>query len=109
MANESQSQAIATAMQNLHDRPMMMVESEKAEILAYFKHEGVDLKGLRIQPHTQRIADFIEGRVDAMSAYVTDQPFELKQAGVDYLLFSPRAGGIDFYGDNLFTTTQQVR
>ncbi len=98
-----------TAMQDLHDRPMMMVESEKAEILAYFKHEGVDLQRLRVLPHTQQIADFIEGRVDAMSAYVTDQPFMLKQAGVDYLSFSPRAGGIDFYGDNLFTTEEQIR
>lgn len=98
-----------TAMHDLHGRPMMMVESEKAEILAYFKHEGVALDGLRIQPHTQRIEDFIEGRVDAMSAYVTDQPFKLREAGVDYLIFVARAGGIDFYGDNLFTTEEQVR
>lgn len=98
-----------TAMQDLHGRPMMMVESEKAELLAYFKHEGVSLEGLRIQPHTQRIEDFIEGKVDAMSAYVSDQPFLLKQAGVDYLIFVARAGGIDFYGDNLFTTEEQVK
>ncbi|HSI08395.1 MAG: ABC transporter substrate-binding protein [Rariglobus sp.] len=98
-----------TAMPDLHNRPMMMVESEKAEILAYFKHEGVNLAGLRIQPHTQRIEDFIEGKVDAMSAYVTDQPFMLKEAGVDYLIFLARSGGIDFYGDNLFTTEEQIR
>lgn len=98
-----------TAMPDLHGRPMMMVESEKAEILAYFKHEGVSLDGLRIRPHTQRIEDFIEGKVDAMSAYVTDQPFRLKEAGVPYLIFVARAGGIDFYGDNLFTTEEQVR
>ena len=98
-----------TAMPDLHNRPMMMVESEKAEILAYFKHEGVSLAGLRIQPHTQRIEDFIEGKVDAMSAYVTDQPFMLKEAGVNYLTFLARSGGIDFYGDNLFTTEEQIR
>jgi signal transduction histidine kinase len=98
-----------TAMQDLHNRPMMMVESEKAEILAYFKHEGVNLAGLDIRPHSQRIEDFIEGKVDAMSAYVTDQPFMLKEAGVDYLIFLARSGGIDFYGDNLFTTEEQVR
>ncbi len=97
-----------TAMPDLHNRPMMMVESEKAEILAYFKHEGVSLAGLNIRPHTQRIEDFIEGKVDAMSAYVTDQPFKLKEAGVDYLIFLARSGGIDFYGDNLFTTEEQI-
>ena len=98
-----------TAMPDLHDRPMMMIESEKAEILAYFKHEGVNITGLNIRPHTHRIEDFIEGKVDAMSAYVTDQPFMLKQAGVPYLIFVARSGGIDFYGDNLFTTEEQIR
>ena len=98
-----------TAMPDLHNRPMMMVESEKAELLAYFKHEGVNLAGLNIRHHSQRIEDFIEGKVDAMSAYVTDQPFMLKEAGVPYLIFLARSGGIDFYGDNLFTTEEQVR
>lgn len=98
-----------TAMPDLHNRPMMMVESEKAELLAYFKHEGVSLAGLNIRPHTQRIEDFIEGKVDAMSAYVTDQPFMLKEAGVSYLIFVARSGGIDFYGDNLFTTEAVIK
>lgn len=97
------------SMQDLHDRPMMMVESEKAEILAYFKYEGIDPAGLRVLPHTQRFEDFVEGRIDAMSAYVTDQPFLLKEAGVPHLIFLPRAGGIDFYGDVLFTTEDEIR
>ncbi len=97
------------SMHSLHDRPMMMIESEKAEILAYFKHEGVDIRTLRIRPHTHRIEDFIEGKVDAMSAYSTDQPFFLRQAKVPYMIFLPRSGGIDFYGDTLFTTEEQIR
>jgi PAS domain S-box-containing protein len=97
------------SMQSLHDRPMMMIESEKAEILAYFKHEGVDIRGLQIRPHTHRIEDFISGKVDAMSAYVTDQPFYLREEGVPYMIFVARSGGIDFYGDTLFTTEEQIR
>ncbi|MFH1496793.1 MAG: ABC transporter substrate-binding protein, partial [Verrucomicrobiota bacterium] len=100
---------VVQSMQDLHDRPMMMIESEKAEILAYFKHEGVDILPLDIRPHTHRIEDFIEGKVDAMSAYVTDQPFFLREAGVPHLSFMPRAGGIDFYGDTLFTSEDQLR
>jgi PAS domain S-box-containing protein len=98
-----------TSMHSLHDRPMMMVDSEKAEILAYFKREGVDIEGLDIRPHTHVAEDFIEGRVDAMSAYITDQPFFLREAGVPYMIFSPRSGGIDFYGDLLFSTEEQIR
>ena len=44
-----------------------------------------------------------------MSVYVTDEPFEVSQAGKEYLLYSPRAAGIDFYGDNLFTTESLLR
>ena len=39
-----------------------------------------------------------------MSAYVTDEPFEVSKAGKEYMLYSPRSVGIDFYGDNFFTT-----
>ncbi len=35
--------------------------------------------------------------------------FHVKQAKRDYLLYSPRAVGIDFYGDNLFTTEEQLQ
>ncbi|MCX7002455.1 MAG: PAS domain S-box protein [bacterium] len=44
-----------------------------------------------------------------MSVYVTDEPFDLDQAGQQYLLYSPRAAGIDFYGDNLFTTAALLK
>lgn len=98
-----------TDLQGLHDREMMMIESEKAELLAYFKHEGVDVARLHIHPHTLRVEDFITGKVDAMSAYSTDEPFELRQAGVGFLSFTARSGGIDFYGDNLYTTAEEIR
>ena len=49
------------------------------------------------------------GKVDGMSAYGTDEPFNLRQRNVPFLQFTPRAGGIDFYGDNLFTTEREIR
>ena len=51
----------------------------------------------------------LAGNVDAMSTYVTDEPFELSKAGQEYLLYSPRAVDIDFYGDNLFATDYLFR
>lgn len=95
-------------LQALHDLPIML-EPQSAELLAYFKYEGVDPEKLRIEHHTFEVYDLIAGKVAAMSAYLTDEPFRMKQAGVDYLIFTPRAGGIDFYGDNLFTTEAQIR
>jgi len=96
-------------LQALHDKKLMMIPSESAEIFAYFKHEGIDPSKLNVRPHTFNIEDFISGKVDAMSAYSTDEPFLLKQRGFDFYTFVPRAGGIDFYGDCLFTTEQEIR
>ncbi len=92
----------------LHDKPVM-IEPGSAELFAYFRNEGVDPSTLRIEHHTFDVADLLSGRIAAMSAYQTDEPYQLKQAGIDYLTFTPRAGGIDFYGDNLFTTEAQIR
>ncbi|HEY9250743.1 MAG TPA: ABC transporter substrate-binding protein, partial [Rariglobus sp.] len=95
-------------LHDLHDKPVM-IEPGSAELFAYFKNEGVDPAKLHIVHHTSDVNDLIENRVAGMSAYVTDEPFLLKRAGVDCLTFTPRAGGIDFYGDNLFTTEEQIR
>jgi signal transduction histidine kinase/ABC-type nitrate/sulfonate/bicarbonate transport system substrate-binding protein len=97
-----------TDLQGLHDRELMMLSSESAELFAYFKFEGIDPAKLRIRAHSLNIDDFISGRVDGMSAYGTDEPFNLRQRGVPFLQFTPRAGGIDFYGDNLFTTEREL-
>ena len=95
-------------LQSLAHRPVM-IEPQSAELFAYFKNEGIDRAKLDIQHHSFDVQDLVRGRVAAMSAYSTDEPFLLRQAGVDLLTFTPRAGGIDFYGDNLFTTEQQLR
>ncbi len=94
-------------IQDVLNQPIM-IEPESAELYAYFKYEGVDPAKLKIVPHTFDIADLLSGKVAAMSAYSTDEPYRLMLAGVKPLVFTPRAGGIDFYGDNLFTTEQEV-
>jgi hypothetical protein len=44
-----------------------------------------------------------------MSVYVTTEPFLADMAKRDYLLYSPRADGIDFYSDNLFTMESMIK
>ncbi len=97
-----------TDLHSLCDRPMM-IEPQSAELFAYFRDEGVDPSRLNIVPHTFRVEDLLGGKVGAMTGYSTDEPFVLQQSGVPFSVFSPRAGGIDFYGDNLFTTEAVLR
>lgn len=96
---------------NLHDlaHQKVMVESHAEELFAYLRSEALPPEKLLIQPHTQNPQDIVEGRAAAMSAYSTTEPYFLRQAGIPTIEFSPRAGGIDFYGDVLFTLESQLR
>ena len=87
----------------------VMLERQAGELLAYLKKEEVPLPGLSIQTHTFDTGDLLKGKVDAISAYTTDEPYFLEQAGFRYLTFTPRTAGIDFYGDNLFTSERELR
>jgi len=98
-------------IQTIHDLAgrKVMIEPGSAELHAYLRREGISADKFTLVPHTFDVQDLLSGAVDAMSVYVTDEPFALKQVGREYLLYSPRAVGIDFYGDNLFTTGDLLR
>ena len=99
-----------SGIQTLHglEGKKVMIEPHSAELFAYLNREGVSLHKLIQPPHTFNTAALVQGQADAMSVYITDEPFALRVQNVPYLLFSPRAAGIDFYGDNLFTTEYQI-
>jgi ABC-type nitrate/sulfonate/bicarbonate transport system substrate-binding protein len=87
----------------------LMIEPDADELIAYLAQEGISRTQLNLTPHEFSVEPMIERRVDAISAYETDEAFMLQQAGIDYLKFTPRAGGIDFYGDTLFASEKEAR
>ena len=97
--------------QAIHDLAgkRLMIEPQSDELLAYLKQEGIPLDGLKTTPHSFSPQDLIAGKVDAISAYVTNEPYALERAGFSHHLYTPRSVGIDFYGDNLFTTEQELK
>jgi signal transduction histidine kinase/ABC-type nitrate/sulfonate/bicarbonate transport system substrate-binding protein len=100
-----------SGLQSIHDMAgrRIMIESGSSEIYAYLSREGISADRFTLISHGFDVTDLISGNVDAMSVYVTDEPFELGRTGLAYLLYSPRAVGIDFYGDSLFTTESQLK
>ena len=85
----------------------IMLTQHEAELFAYLRREGI--RNYRPVPHSFDPADLIAGRIDAVSAYATDEPFFLREAGFPYLSLSPTAAGINFYGDTLFTSETTVK
>jgi len=86
----------------------LMIEHRSDELIAYLRRSGVPESAMTFLNHSFNPEDLIQGRVDCISAYVTDEPFFLRQAGQKFVLFSPLAAGIDFYGDNLFTSEAEL-
>jgi diguanylate cyclase (GGDEF)-like protein/PAS domain S-box-containing protein len=99
-----------TDTQSIHDLngKRIMMEPLSEELQAYMMREGVRLETIRQQEHSFNPQDLVAGKTDAISAYVTSEPYFLLRAGFDYLTYTPRSVGIDFYGDNLFTSEREL-
>lgn len=96
-----------TSLHDLVGRRVMM-EQPSSEIKAFFEAERLPINKLEVVAHTFSPEAFMKSEVDAISAYISDETFLLNEAGVEYLIFNPKAGGIDFYGDLLFTSQAQI-
>lgn len=61
------------------------------------------------QPHSYDVEDLISGKTDAMTAYIGNEPFEMKERGQPYQIFDPRKLGLSFYENILFTSAREAR
>jgi signal transduction histidine kinase len=86
----------------------IMIETHAADLFAMFKRVGVPLDQLNCMDHTGFIDDLLTSEAQAIFAYMGNEPYLLDQMGVPYFILSPRTYGIDFYGDNFFTTQSML-
>ena len=61
--------------QGIHDLigGKLMIEPQSDELLAYLKQEGIPLERISLLPHSFNPQDLIDRKVDAISAYVTNE------------------------------------
>ncbi|NQV79439.1 MAG: ABC transporter substrate-binding protein, partial [Alphaproteobacteria bacterium] len=78
------------------------------EIAAMFEREGIELDKLENKEDSFGVGKLIDGKVDAIFGYVSNEPEALKSAGLAYNMIRPRSYGVDFYGDSLFTPKHEV-
>jgi two-component system, NarL family, sensor histidine kinase EvgS len=58
--------------------------------------------------HNFKIDKFANNEVDAMSVFITSQPFDLDKLGVKYNILNPASFGIYSYDVELFTSQQVI-
>ncbi|MFH0709819.1 MAG: diguanylate cyclase [Pseudomonadota bacterium] len=99
---------ISSIIDMVDKRLMMTKNIENAELLALFYNEGINIDKLNIIESTFNIDELISRKVDAFNGYSTNEPYYLKQQGIDYVTIDPRKYGVDFYSDCLFTSDNEV-
>ncbi len=91
------------------DKTIMLETDERGyELLSMLYSEGIKPWQVNIVDHTQSINEFLTNKVDALSAYITTEPYFLDTYGIPYRVISPSAYGIDFYSDCLFTSKDLI-
>lgn len=72
-------------------------------------HFGITSKNSRLIDHTFNINDFMEKKVDVMSAFRSNELFLLDQKGISYEVIDPVDYGFLMSGGNLFTSPKEAK
>ncbi len=88
---------------------MMLGSYIDADFVAMFHNERINAKDIHIIPSSFDIQDLVTGKVDAFNSYVSNEPYFLKQQGIEFTVIQPRNYGIDFYSDMLFTSEHELK
>ena len=70
---------------------------------------NIKIGSLDVVPHTFNVESFINKDVDAMTAYVSNELYELNQRNIKYNVLDPVNYGIFMYGGNLFTSLNELQ
>ncbi len=85
-------------------------QSYADDLAAIFLKEDIDINQINfVPPKSTDIEDLIAGRVDGLTAYISNEPFRLAQEQVPYRTIAPKDYGISFYSDILFTSQDYLK
>jgi len=82
--------------------------SAQMVLAALFQREGINPDDIFFVREEWDLSALADGRIDGMSGYITDLPYQFENMGVPIRLLRPIDYGIDFYGDLLFTTETEI-
>ncbi|MCF3629361.1 GGDEF domain-containing protein [Thalassospiraceae bacterium LMO-SO8] len=79
-----------------------------AELTTMLRNAGLPVEKLDLVPSDTSLDTLIDGRVDAYTAYTTNEPYFMAQRKIPFKIFQPRDYGVDFYGDVLLTNEKLI-
>lgn len=95
---------------DLAARDIMITNDAKkvGEIIAMLLQAGVTVSDFNQQRHSYSVQDLIAGNTEAMASYISNEPYQLDQLGVEYNIIHPKDYGFDMYSDILFSSRDYI-
>lgn len=83
-------------------------ELKNSSLSLLLNHFGITPKNTKFRDHTYGVNEFIDGKVDVMSAFRSNQLYLLDKAGVPYEIIDPADYGFVMSAANLFTSQKEA-
>lgn len=95
---------------DLKNKKIMAVDWEMGHtsLGVILKDAGITSSDYTLVNHDFKVDKFVNGEVDAMSVFITSQPYELDKLGVKYNILNPANFGIYSYDVELFTSEDVI-
>lgn len=75
----------------------------------YFLGYGVHLSDMTLVKHSFDVKAFADGSVDAMTAYISDEPYKLGKLGVKYKILDPSNDNLFIMQNELFSSKKEIQ
>ncbi len=95
-------------IEDIKNKKIMITKEQQdfATFKSMIISKGINTSNLQFLEHSFNIDDLINKKTDLMLAYITNEPFLLKEKGYESRVFKPKDYGFDFYEDIIFTTKE---
>lgn len=104
----AKSAGIMSPQQLVGKKIMVKQNNQTPAVLAMLLNETGSLAHFDFLDQTNDLDGLMVGKFAAIAVYSTEQPYYFQQRGFPITELKPINYGIDFYGDNLFTSEQEI-
>lgn len=83
-------------------------ELKNSSLALFLSHFNLNFSNTKFIPHNFKIDDFINGKVEIMSAFRSNQLYELDKRKIDYNIIDPADYGFVMSAVNLYTSKEEA-
>lgn len=98
-------------LEDFKDKTLMQTNDilQGALVNIMLKSSNILPSDIELVEHTFNLNDLIGGKVDIYSAYISNEPYELRKKGIPYKSFYAYDEELDLYSDILYTSQKNAR